>query len=278
MSEFFHEVKPRGSEHFPFELYHTPKEWPWIFPDHWHEEMEIFLVTCGRIELVLDGKAVELGRGDVALINPGQIHGYRPLTDGAGYEAYVFPLEHLLFASEDDDQLDGLRPLVEGKMGFPLFLPREPALQGLIGSILEVNTLKEPGFQLLTKTYLLQLVVALARRSALTPMPASRHNDICRHILRYIQQHYTEKISVADIAAEVGLSSTYFSAFFTQHFSQRFSDYLCTYRIAQSCLLLDSTALSVTAVALAVGFSSGSYFIQRFRREKGMTPYAYRNR
>jgi AraC-like DNA-binding protein len=278
MSEYIHEVTARGSDQFPFELYHCPVEKPWRFGAHWQEDMEIFCVTDGKIEMFLDGQTLVLNTGDVVFINPGQIHGYRQLGAAADYDAYVFPLEHLLFSSEDNDQLDILRPLADGKVSFPLYLPDDPLLQQLVQRIVEVNTTMEPGFQLLTKTYLLQLIIGLSRHQAFIVTPVLRHSDICRNILRFIQHHYSEKISVPDIAAAVGLSPTYFSAFFTQHFSQCFSDYLCTYRIAQSCLLLDSTSLSVTEVALAVGFSSGSYFIQCFRRVKGITPAAYRDR
>jgi AraC-like DNA-binding protein len=51
--------------------------------------------------------------------------------------------------------------------------------------------------------------------------------------------------------------------------------YINRYRVKRAKLLLEEGNLNITEVALAVGFSDGSYFNRVFREEVGLTPGAY---
>jgi transcriptional regulator GlxA family with amidase domain len=130
----------------------------------------------------------------------------------------------------------------------------------------------------LTKALLLYLAASLAQDVLLTTLQPARHANVCKDVLAYIHQHFSEKLTVPQIAAAVGISPTYFSAFFEAHFFQRFSEYLCNHRLEEAGRLLISTSLSVTEIALATGFSSGSHFIRRFREKHGTTPLAFRRK
>ena len=57
-----------------------------------------------------------------------------------------------------------------------------------------------------------------------------------------------------------------------------FSDYVNRERIRHSSRLLASTDLSVTEIALAVGFSTTSYYIQVFKKLQGISPLQFRKR
>ncbi len=54
--------------------------------------------------------------------------------------------------------------------------------------------------------------------------------------------------------------------------------YLISYRLERACSLLVHTTQSVTDIALECGFENISYFIRKFREEKGCTPKEYRIR
>ncbi len=53
-------------------------------------------------------------------------------------------------------------------------------------------------------------------------------------------------------------------------------NYVIDYRIQKSLVLLQQTESNVTEVAYKVGFNSTSYFIERFRKLKKVTPLAYK--
>lgn len=278
MDEHMRETRLRGSAQFPFERYEMRTAQQLIHVAcHWQEDAELLSIKSGKVLLQIDGKQQTLMAGDVACINPHQLHGIRGLTADTAYDAYVFPLQHLLFANAECDQLQYTHQLAEGKIGFPLLLPSESEACRLVQDILRLDQERPPAHQLMIKANLLLLIGALAQDNAFIPLQPSRQSDLCRTILDYIHHHYMEKCSVADIATTVGLSPSYFSAFFTRHFAQRYSDYLLSYRIEQADAMLLRTEKPITEIALATGFGSSSHFIQCFRKQKGVTPLVYRS-
>lgn len=277
MNEQMRESRLRGNDVFPFVLYEMPSDGqPLSAAFHWQEDVEILAVNCGEIELTLDGASIILQAGMIVCINPGQFHGFRGVTSDAQCDIFIFPLQHLLFMSEDHDQHRYLRSLADGKLGFPLYLSENPITLQIVRQIIRIHKQLPPAYEMETKALLLLLIVQLTQTDAFVPLRPTRHSDLCKEILTYIRQHYIEKLTVSDVATAVGISPTYFSTFFAQHFFQHFSEYLRCYRIEQACALLAGTSMTVTAVALATGFSSGSHFIRQFRAVKGVTPFAYR--
>ncbi len=277
MNEQMRESRLRGNDVFPFVLYEMPSDGqPLSAAFHWQEDVEILAVNGGEIELTLDGASIILQAGMIVCISPGQLHGFRGMTPDAQCDIFIFPLQHLLFMSEDHDQRRYLRSLADGKLGFPLYLSENSIALQIVRQIIRIHKQLPPAYEMETKALLLLLIVQLTQTDAFVPLRPTRHSDLCKEILTYIHQHYMEKLTVSDVATAVGISPTYFSTFFAQHFFQHFSEYLRCYRIEQACALLASTSMTVTDVALATGFSSGSHFIRQFRMVKGVTPFAYR--
>ncbi len=204
------------------------------------------------------------------------------LTQDTLYYAYVFPVKALLFEQEDLAQVKLLRPLVENQIGFPTVLPEGGSLndriRDKIDTVIVWNQSRPVGYEILTKAGLLEIICMLEQQDCFIQYHSTRQNDVCKEILLYIQEHYREKIAIPDIARAVGISENYFSSFFSKHLKRSFASYLTEYRVNQSCILLETTDLPVTDIALECGFSTPSYYIQSFRRRKKMTPYRYRHR
>jgi len=271
------ENRLRGTLAFPIVLYEVAhRTRPFATEFHWQEDVEVLSIKHGDFKLLLDGKLLTLHPGDIIFINPGQLHFFRALNQDAECDIFIFPLQHLLFECEDHDQQKFVRPLSEGTIGFPTYLPEDAELQQLIRNIIHLQKQKPPVYELMTKALLLQLIGTFAQQNAFVPLYPTKQTDVCKQILTYIHQHYMQKITTAEISAAVGISPTYFSTFFANNFLQNFSEYLNQYRIEQACNLLANSTLTITDIALETGFCSSSHFIQHFREAKGITPYAYR--
>lgn len=280
---YMQETCLRGNVDFPFELYEMRTGEAPIFVDcHWQEEMEILRVEAGGLDLLVDGVEAALHAGDMAFINPGQMHQMKGRTPDTMYYAYVFPIKAILFEQEDLAQARLLRPLLENRIGFPTLLSGKDALadtiRDKIDAVIALNQGRPVGYEILTKARLLETICILGQQERLIQYHSTRQNDVCKEILQYIQEHFGEKITVPDIARAVGISENYFSCFFAKHLKRSFADYLAEYRVSQSCILLETTELSVTDIALECGFSTPSYYIQSFKKRKGLTPYQYKHR
>ncbi len=99
-----------------------------------------------------------------------------------------------------------------------------------------------------------------------------------RRAMAYIHEHYAEPISREEMAAHVGVSARHLTRCFQQEVGLSPITYLNRYRIKKAKHLLDSSDMSITEIAIEVGFSSSNYFTDAFRREVGMTPRDYRRR
>jgi two-component system response regulator YesN len=100
---------------------------------------------------------------------------------------------------------------------------------------------------------------------------------IVQKTMAYLHQNYAEQISLAQVAAYVGLSEQHLIRSFRTEVGITSIDYLRRYRIRQAKILLEAGGASITEVARKAGFSDGSYFARVFRDEEGVSPSTYRS-
>lgn len=96
--------------------------------------------------------------------------------------------------------------------------------------------------------------------------------------LTYIQDHLTEKITVRDIAENIGYSESYFAHKFLEATGTTPYQFVIRCRIERAQQLLRTTALSVQEIAVQTGFNSVANFSYAFRKEVGDSPLKYRER
>lgn len=101
-------------------------------------------------------------------------------------------------------------------------------------------------------------------------------NLYIRRALRYMADHYSEPLTLSQVAQQVNLSPGYFSTLFGQVVGQSFREQLCRIRIEESRRLMLSTDYALADIAVAVGFPDQSYFCKAFKRIVGCTPGKFR--
>ena len=105
----------------------------------------------------------------------------------------------------------------------------------------------------------------------------SQSNDVLREIISYVNKHYTEKLSLEEVATHVGFSREYFCRFFKQHMGITFLRYLNEVRISHAGRLLMNTDMSISEVMSESGFTNQTIFNRLFKEIYGMTPRQARN-
>ena len=96
-----------------------------------------------------------------------------------------------------------------------------------------------------------------------------------RKVAAYIEEHFGEPVTVADMADLVDLSTYYFCRAFKQSFGVSPHRYLANRRIEHAKRLLIEHRQSITHIALEVGFDETSSFSAAFRKATGLTPTSY---
>lgn len=97
-------------------------------------------------------------------------------------------------------------------------------------------------------------------------------------VIQYMDRHYTEAISMVEMAAMAKLSTTHFNARFRAILRLSPTQYVLSRRIQRAQALLIETSKSIVQIGSEVGFCDQSHFTKRFRRVTGITPLGYRKR
>ena len=131
-------------------------------------------------------------------------------------------------------------------------------------------------------TYVNSLVVLLAisllrfvSNNNITLSPTKSNPSMCA-ALTYIDNNITQHITLQDVAAAAMLSPSYFSASFKRYTGYSLIDYTNAKRVRlASKLLLNDTNISISEIAMRVGFNNMSNFNRAFRKYIGCTPSEY---
>lgn len=105
---------------------------------------------------------------------------------------------------------------------------------------------------------------------------AEERGGAAEQMARFIVAHHQQPLSVAQIAAHVGLHPHYAMERFRRSYGVSLMRYLTQYRVAHAQQLLATTELGVLEIGLAAGFGSASRFHSAFKAACGVSPGAYR--
>jgi AraC-like DNA-binding protein len=97
-----------------------------------------------------------------------------------------------------------------------------------------------------------------------------------KRAIAFMEEHYSDGISLKQIARAAFLSSYHFCRLFRKQMGITCSRYLSILRIRKAKELLRQTELSVTEICYEAGFNSLTHFERVFKKLEGTTPSAYR--
>lgn len=268
------ENRPHGTKEYPYTQYfiNEPKK-AFHVPIHWHDEMEIIYIQKGKLWIIVQEERLEGKEGDMFFVNPKALHFMESEDLSVEYYTLLFPMEFISFQSDD--------MLEQKKQAFPMTIKDdcvEREIRERIRQVIAVNNRKDYGYKLRTRILLLEMIELFLLNHCFLPMPNGNDAEFQREMISYIQEHYTEKITLQMLAEEFHLSEKYISEYFKNHFSISFMQYVGHLRMTKAKKLLLDSELQVTEVALACGFNSVNLFIRKFKELFQMTPLQYRKR
>ncbi|WP_339320422.1 response regulator [Paenibacillus sp. FSL R10-2734] len=94
---------------------------------------------------------------------------------------------------------------------------------------------------------------------------------------QYIQERFTDDLSLEDVADFVHLNPHYFSKIFKQQCGETFIDYVTRLRIEKAILLMNTRKLSLKEVCFEVGYKDPNYFSRVFKKITGVAPTWYKD-
>lgn len=283
----YHESKSHTTADFPYITYlcSIPRDFPGV-PVHWHEEVELIVIKKGRGIVSSDFQKRPVTSGDIVLIRPGQLHSIEQDAHYImEYENIIFKPELLMSGSTDLCAAKFITPFMEGKMQTKSYLSSalswyQPAAE-CVRQIDLLCATRPEGYQLAVKGHLFQfLFLLISNRQKKETASASQTKSLekMKTILKYVEEHYAEHITIDGMAALTYYSKSHFMKFFKAHMGVGFIEYLNNYRLTMSERLLRSSDAPVIEIAQRCGFDNLSYFNRVFKRKYGQSPGRWRGR
>lgn len=106
--------------------------------------------------------------------------------------------------------------------------------------------------------------------------PDLQEENPVRGIVRYMQEHLSEEISLSILSEKFNLSAQYISQLFKSEIGVNFLAYLTNIRMEQAKKLLISTSLSIAEISEKSGYADYRVFTKVFKKAEGVTPSQYR--
>ncbi|MCY9662247.1 AraC family transcriptional regulator [Paenibacillus chondroitinus] len=252
---------------------------------HWHEELQMTLVTKGKLTIQINGIDYELSTGQAIFINKSVLHIVTHLTPDGEYVSFNFPEKLLAFYSDSAMERNYVLPYTNSYL-LSLEIRGNAAWEHEILQILydmkkEFEWKKNWGWQYEISIKTVKLWLILISNISLPSEEAAKHSRLQQErlqlMLSFIHQNYTNNLTLKEIADAAHLSVSECTRGFKKSIHITPYDYLIKYRIKKSCVLLASTEYTITEIARRVGFNHVNHFIQSFKKHRGLTPKEFRS-
>lgn len=249
---------------------------------HTHDFIEMVYILQGTGAHRINSVTYNVKKGDLLFINYKETHSF---TVGKGgmtfYNILIRPefFSRDLLNSENAFELlsltafSELSPLVNRECPFVSLKGEEiKRFEMLLSMLAEEYDENRSG----RHTMLTSLMTALMTYTFRAMSPDIAKTHVTDDILRYIEEHYHEKITLHDLAERSFYTPSYFSRLFKDTYSVTLTDFLIHTRIKKSCSLLKSTSFSVEEICASVGYTDKTKFYRHFKEITGKTPAEYR--
>lgn len=236
---------------------------------HSHDFLELCYISEGHGFININGDEYEISPGSIAIYNTGIRHDehFEKKTD---YNMYSIDI--------DDFYLTGLSPnclIYDDIVPVFSFGHNSEHIDSIIKILWEISNSSSP--QSICLCHNLCMTI-------LSTLKASQHNkkvlniqsNICRKVQTYINENYSQKISVEQLAQHVSTSPFHLSRVYKATTGYTINEYLTRVRIGHAQELLIHTKLPITEIAYAIGYGNHSYFTQLFYKKFHLTPLQFR--
>jgi AraC-like DNA-binding protein len=273
---------------FPVLLFRYRFNQPHPAIPNYHDFLEVTYIPYGKGSFAIGGKEYSAEAGDVFVINSGVFHLLDSADENFGAITLYFTPDVIYQPGTGELDLDYLLLFLNYRQGFVPKIPVNASESAEIVRLLETingELESERSFQRIAiKNCLCQILLILNRSAeGMTGELGELHlrlRDINRlkPVFEHIQHHYSQKMTLEEIARESGLSTTHLCRYFKKVTGKTITEYIKRFRVDKAKELLIEDERSITWIAFEVGFESHSYFDRIFHEVTRLTPQDFRKK
>ncbi|GAA1578302.1 AraC family transcriptional regulator [Kribbella hippodromi] len=248
---------------------HAGEQWApehFLIEPHVHPVWEIYLQQHGTTHWMAGGESYVLHPGHLFAVPPGLIH---HLAGRSGNH-------HFYFAAVDLEPVVRRHPALAPHWPTTVVHTEAGELAYAFAQLVRELTTRYEYTDLGLELAVDHLILAVSRALAPTAVPQLAMHPAVRTVKRLLDQEFHEHWTLRELADRVGLAPAYLAELFANELGQPPHRYLSERRIDRARQLLEASDVTITALALSLGFSSSQHFARAFRQHTGSTPTAFR--
>ena len=236
------------------------------FPPHIHEAIEMVYITKGTLELGVGQELYHMEKGDFAVVFPNMIHHYQVFDTGENKALYIMASPKLI--PNYMDELQKSCPEV------PVICKDElhPDIAKAMKSLVDV----EKSNTRLIQAYVQMIFAHVLSEMHMVEKETVGSEDLVYKSVEYVAKNFREKISLEQMAYDLGISKYVLSRLFAKTFHCNFTSYVNGIRLNYAISMLDGTNKPITTICFDSGFESQRTFNRVFKERYRITPREYR--
>lgn len=232
---------------------------------------KIHFIHAGRGVVRAEGVTHELTAGQAFLAYPERVIFYQ--ADGTDPWTYSW----IGFCGDQVEDILSRTRLSPANPVFPMDTRLMPQLYELLNEAEDNAATRDLRLQALLHEFLTRLVELAPASGRLASARVQAKESYIHRCLDFLHGHYSEEITVGQLAAIVGLDRKYLSSLFKQATGLPPQQYLLHYRMEKACALLRKGHYSIGEVARSVGYQDALLFSKMFKKSVGVSPSDYRD-
>ena len=246
-------------------MYHCESPASNIFPGHPYSK--IIFIQKGDGQFYFGNQFLPVQENDLLLVNPDK-QKFSVDVQTPPLDFIILGIENLLFTNSTGEAIS---PFTRLSLSSDICL-------NLIHMLIHEVTNRSEYYEEACRHYLNLILIEIQRNTPINyDYPSKeKNNRDCTFVKNYLDDHFTENITLDLLSKESKMNKYYLVHSFTKHFGCSPISYLNEKRIEESKNLLETTNHSIASIASMIGFSSQSYFSQSFKKNTFMTPNEYR--
>lgn len=247
-----------------------------------HHEAIFGKLKSGDVSLEINGMANQMHQDDIFFISPNNKYKLSGDADSS-VSAVTLNFANPSAVTQDFIPQSIIRALVNGNCSnFAVIRPEEngyDTINSCMGIVTKAETDKQDFFQLQVYSKMYEMFYELFTNGYIKIIDAETKSKKYRALMRvtnYVDGHYSDGVSLEEVANATGISRYYVSHLFKELMGTTFVGYVNELRLNRAAMLLVTTDSPIIEIASLSGFNNLSNFNRAFKLHFGKTPSAYR--
>lgn len=250
---------------------------------HWHKDLEFILIKKGNMTYNVNGELIELSEGNGIMVNSRQLHyGFSP--EHRECEFICILLSPELLSGNEWFYQNYIEPVIENTQYPYLYLGKEEWSRSILEKLDKLYSFFTvqseqglPYFELIDEFLsIMKMLYENLDVKNYGKTKASNELTSLKSMMTYIEEHFTQRITLENIASSGNCCKSRCSLLFKKYLRE--TPMTCTIRLRlrkSLAALLDSDK-SITEIAYEYGFCGVSYYCETFQKYYGTSPLRYR--